>query len=225
MQALRETFEKILAYYQQVDPGIRQVTLAEEVQNYLLENSELIVDDETWQSYLTKWEQFFNELYPQLKSSWQQIFASFATVSPQQLWKAHDLAQNEAWIWNVLFHPVLRQQSELLVQEINKVKESPYCPICGQPPLLALADQETNGRQLVCGKCTTKWEFTPLCCPQCNNTDHQTLVYRQVAELPSWSVDVCKACGYKLRSKALHPGSEERHPWLLDTESIFLNFI
>jgi len=204
-----------------------QLELASDLerQPYLLADCRWQVENAEWQRYLEGWCSFLQQLKPEQSLQWQNIFEEFIEMDINQLWNYHPGSGEAAWVRNLVFLPLLTQQLELLQKELTERKAAEHCPVCCSPPLLAVLNGPGGARRLVCGTCTARWEYPALACPSCGNRDHETLFYRQVAELPGWQIDGCRKCGATLKVLDLRTGNQDAHPWVLDAESIALNFV
>ncbi|AVX20888.1 formate dehydrogenase formation protein [Carboxydocella sporoproducens DSM 16521] len=227
MQELVQVVKRILAFAENQPPVSLQVELAEsmEGQPFLLADCRWQADADDWRQYLLGWQAFLQELKPEKKEDWQRLFQEFLTMDINGLW-AYQPGQTEAaWVRTLIFYPILKQQKEMLKKELETKNNIAHCPLCGSIPLLAVLSGPGGARQLVCGSCTTRWDYPALACPACGNRDHETLYYRKAEELPGWQLDSCRKCGYSLKVLDLRTGKQDVHPWLLDAESIALNFV
>ena len=75
----------------------------------------------------------------------------------------------------------------------NQPWEKGYCPICGNPPMLATFEENGN-RFLFCSICGHKWHVQRLYCPYCDNKDNKTLRYFKSEEEKEYRLDVCDKC-------------------------------
>lgn len=69
-----------------------------------------------------------------------------------------------------------------------------YCPVCGEPPVMAMITPENGKRFLVCGGCGTEWAFFRMRCPFCGNDDQQRLSYLKIENDDKYRIEVCDAC-------------------------------
>ena len=75
----------------------------------------------------------------------------------------------------------------------------PYCPICGSGPSMAqlLGTEPARRRMLVCGNCGTRWRFSRMGCPFCEETDDHRLSVLSVEGERQFRIDYCDSCyGY-----------------------------
>jgi FdhE protein len=70
------------------------------------------------------------------------------------------------------------------------------CPVCGSEPKFAeLRGQELGAsRYLGCGFCGWAWPIRRLCCPFCDNKDHDRLQTLIIENHLSCKLEVCDAC-------------------------------
>lgn len=73
------------------------------------------------------------------------------------------------------------------------------CPVCGQPPGMAMHEKE-GARILECSLCSTTWQFPRLECPFCRNRDPQQLGYFYADDYPGRRVQVCERCKSYLKT-------------------------
>ena len=70
------------------------------------------------------------------------------------------------------------------------------CPVCGSEPKFAeLRGQELAAtRYLACGFCGFAWAIRRLCCPFCENKDHERLQTLIIENYLGCSLEVCDEC-------------------------------
>lgn len=89
------------------------------------------------------------------------------------------------------------------------------CPLCGGEPEFGVVTP-AGERQLVCGRCTTRWRFDPIACPFCGNDDRTALV--SFASRDSvYRVTACNGCRRYLKA---YDARQARRPFLLDVDAI-----
>lgn len=74
-----------------------------------------------------------------------------------------------------------------------------YCPICGAAPDLAILDEESGARHLVCSRCSSQWRYARLQCPFCGITDHTKLQYYP-SDDQVYRLYVCELCKHYLKT-------------------------
>lgn len=89
--------------------------------------------------------------------------------------------------------PFLQRIAEAYQQRVTfDAWTQPTCPACGTEPDFAVL-LPTGERQLVCGRCQTRWAFDPLACPYCGNTDRSRLSSLATPD-GMYRVQGCLAC-------------------------------
>lgn len=78
--------------------------------------------------------------------------------------------------------------------------ENGYCPMCGEPPAMAMIAGDAGKRSLICGACATQWPFPRTACPFCGNTDQQKLSYLFIENDDKYRIEVCDACRHYLKT-------------------------
>lgn len=98
-------------------------------------------------------------------------------------------------------HPVLEIYAEALQPLLPQEGwENGHCPMCGEPPALAMLAGDTGKRFLICGDCATRWPFPRTACPFCRNTDQEGLSYLFIENDDKYRIDVCDACRHYLKT-------------------------
>ena len=78
-----------------------------------------------------------------------------------------------------------------------------YCPLCGAWPTLAEVLGLEHTRTLRCARCGLGWRTNWLCCPYCDETDHQRLgVLRLEQPGLTYQIDVCTTCQGYLKTRS-----------------------
>ena len=67
------------------------------------------------------------------------------------------------------------------------------CPVCGGEPDLAVLDEESGARRLICSRCDTEWTFPRVQCPFCNSREPSHLSYYPTED-PQYRLGVCQEC-------------------------------
>ena len=90
--------------------------------------------------------------------------------------------------------PYLEWTSEALMPHLDQsLWRRGYCPLCGASPDLALLDEETGARHLICRRCSSQWRYARLKCPFCETTDHTNLQY-YLSDDKVYRLYVCQNC-------------------------------
>jgi FdhE protein len=93
-------------------------------------------------------------------------------------------------IYAEAFHPLL----------LKEQWENGYCPVCGEPPVMAMTAPDNGKRSLVCGGCATKWPFSRITCPFCGNTDQDRLSYLYLEHDDKYRIEVCDVCRHYIKT-------------------------
>lgn len=95
--------------------------------------------------------------------------------------------------------PFLERTAEMLQQRVGfEAWRRPTCPVCAAQPEFAIVQSDAE-RQLVCGRCHTRWIFDPVACPYCGNTD-RTRLSTFATEDGVYRVQTCGACGRYIKA-------------------------
>ena len=73
------------------------------------------------------------------------------------------------------------------------------CPICGGAPDLALFDDESGARHLICSRCDSQWLYSRTRCPFCITSDPTSLSYYP-SEDEKYRLYVCQNCHRYLKT-------------------------
>ena len=76
------------------------------------------------------------------------------------------------------------------------------CPLCGALPVLGILRPEGDGakRSLLCGFCSTEWNYRRLLCPHCNESDETKLPVFIADQFPHIRTETCDTCRTYLRT-------------------------
>lgn len=99
------------------------------------------------------------------------------------------------------FNAVLSQQAAPPAAA-STVQFTCICPACRRPPLLAILRPEGDGgkRSLLCGRCSTEWEFRRLLCPHCGEENQSKLAVYTTEAFPHVRVEACDSCRRYLKT-------------------------
>lgn len=77
-----------------------------------------------------------------------------------------------------------------------------HCPFCGSKPHLAVLRPEGDGgkRSLMCGLCSTEWNFRRVVCPNCGEQNKDHLPIFVAKEFDYVRVDACDTCRTYIKS-------------------------
>ncbi len=100
-----------------------------------------------------------------------------------------------------ILNPVLEIYAESYHPLLSKAGwENGYCPMCGEPPMMALIAGENGKRFLICGACATRWPFPRTVCPFCGNDDQRQLSYLFMENDNKYRIEVCDVCRQYLKA-------------------------
>jgi formate dehydrogenase maturation protein FdhE len=89
------------------------------------------------------------------------------------------------------------------------------CPLCaGEPEFAEITPAAT--RLLICGRCTARWEFDPLACPFCSNTDRGRIKSFAGAG-GQYRIYACDACGKYIKA---FDGRRSSRPVMLSVDLV-----
>jgi formate dehydrogenase maturation protein FdhE len=78
----------------------------------------------------------------------------------------------------------------------------PRCPACGGAPVVGVLREEGHGarRRLVCGLCSTEWDYLRVVCVKCGEQRFESLPVFSAEQLPCAHVDACDTCRSYLKT-------------------------
>lgn len=99
-----------------------------------------------------------------------------------------------------------------------------YCPTCGALPAMAQLISFDNGRMrlLCCGYCSTRWHYSRVQCPFCENPDDRRLGHLSLEGEAVLRIDSCEECGGYLKT---YNGEGSEALFLADWTSLHLDII
>ena len=99
-----------------------------------------------------------------------------------------------------------------------------YCPICGTPPAMAQLVGSDPGRLrfLSCGCCGTRWRFSRVGCPFCQNANDHRLSALTIEGEKYLRIDYCQSCQAYLKT---YDGVGSESLLLADWTSLHLDII
>lgn len=78
-------------------------------------------------------------------------------------------------VFTLAVRPFLSRCAEAVQQRPElRLWQHPYCPLCGGEPELAVITPAAE-RHLICSRCSLHWNFEPLTCPFCRNSDRSQI--------------------------------------------------
>jgi FdhE protein len=99
-----------------------------------------------------------------------------------------------------------------------------YCPTCGSLPAMGQLVGIEHGRRrlLSCGCCSTRWQFSRMGCPFCENVDNHRVLALAIEGEKSIRIDYCQACKAYLKT---YDGKGNEPLFLADWTSLHLDVI
>jgi FdhE protein len=86
----------------------------------------------------------------------------------------------------------------------NAPKSPSRCSFCAGRPLVSVLREDRNAetvrRTLICGLCSTEWDFARVLCPACDEENPEKLPRYTAQEIPWMRVEACDSCGKYLKS-------------------------
>jgi len=159
-----------------------------------------------FQALGVEWEQFKNlwhqadEIARRVRCDWADGTVPVSEPTVVQAWYEGDADapdERHAFLITAALAPFLQRAAERVRPHIRQdLWRRGTCPVCGGRPDLAVLDQESGARHLLCSRCDTQWAFSRLECPFCDNRDAEQLAY-YVGDQPGYRLYVCEVCrGY-----------------------------
>src|SRR6185369_16205427 len=93
--------------------------------------------------------------------------------------------------------PFLSRCAEVLTQRTT-IASNAKCPFCGWEPEFAVIMQ-SGERQLICGRCSGQWPFSPVACPFCPNDDREQITSFATRD-GRYRVSACDVCKRYLKA-------------------------
>ena len=104
----------------------------------------------------------------------------------------------------VLVRAMLQPFAENLAcrEEIRCELAGNTCPFCGELPQVGVLRPEGEGakRSLICGLCSTEWQFRRMLCPKCGEETVDKLPVYIAEDFQHVRVEACDTCRTYLKS-------------------------
>jgi FdhE protein len=94
--------------------------------------------------------------------------------------------------------PFLSRCAEVLQRADLSAWTHGFCPLCGGEPDFSVITPAAE-RHLICGRCSLHWNFAPLTCPHCNNSD-RTRITSFATPDGHYRVYACDVCHRYLKA-------------------------
>lgn len=97
--------------------------------------------------------------------------------------------------------PYLELCSEYFTKKLkNGSWRRATCPICGNPPSMALLQEDLNERIMWCHLCDTEWTYVDKVCPFCGNSELKSIKHIFPPVNSPHRIDACDKCGYFIKT-------------------------
>jgi hypothetical protein len=106
---------------------------------------------------------------------------------------------------------LMHAADEILPQLDLSRWQNEYCPICGGWPNLALLQDKTGARRLLCSRCDSTWGYSRIGCPYCRSQEKQTYY---LGDDQVYRLYVCPDCERYLKTVDLREVYRDVHPVL-----------
>ena len=101
-------------------------------------------------------------------------------------------------VLGLAMRPFLSRCAEVLQRADLSAWTHGFCPLCGGEPDFAVITPAAE-RHLICSRCTLHWNFAPLTCPHCNNSD-RTRITSFATPDGQYRVYACDVCHRYLKA-------------------------
>ena len=97
--------------------------------------------------------------------------------------------------------PYLELCAEFFNKKVTKINwNKPFCPICGNPPTMAIVNEKKSKRDLWCRFCDTSWSFFETVCPFCSSKDFSTQKIIFYSNKKPVRIDACDNCNNYIKT-------------------------
>lgn len=120
--------------------------------------------------------------------------------------------------------PYLQKAAEELKDVIADKTHTSGCPVCGEPPRLAVINKQGK-KEITCPRCHYSWEVKKISCAHCGTDNHEELKILKVEDDERAEIHACMSCkGY---TKVIYKMKLMRVPVpeLLDLQFLHLDYI
>jgi FdhE protein len=101
-------------------------------------------------------------------------------------------------VLGLAMRPFLSRCAEVLQRADLSAWKHGFCPLCGGEPDFSVITPAAE-RHLICSRCTLHWNFAPLTCPHCNNSD-RTRITSFATPDGQYRVYACDVCHRYLKA-------------------------
>ena len=101
-------------------------------------------------------------------------------------------------VLGLAMRPFLSRCAEVLQRADLTAWTHGFCPLCGGEPDFAVITPAAE-RHLICGRCSLHWNFAPLTCPHCSNSDRSRITSFATPD-GQYRVYACDVCQRYLKA-------------------------
>jgi len=119
---------------------------------------------------------------------------------------------------------------ELCAEFFNKklaqfIWNQPVCPICGNPPSMAIVNEKKSQRHLWCRFCDTNWSFYEMVCPFCLNPEanSQKIIFH--SDRKPIRIDACDKCNNYIKTIDELISQQNMHISVKNVETFYLDLL
>ncbi|WP_338471095.1 formate dehydrogenase accessory protein FdhE [Niallia sp. XMNu-256] len=144
-------------------------------------------------------------------------FADYAKEHGLPEWLPLFLAENA-------LRPFIQKAAQEVSEQIPKKAHKGSCPVCGEPPRLAVLNK-IGKKEVTCSRCHFAWEEKKISCAHCGTEEPGQVVVIRVEEDDSAEIYACKSCNGYTKVIDTRKLLKVATPELLDLKSIHLDYM
>jgi len=125
------------------------------------------------------------------EDEWAEMLSQFWSIPDSRA----DLKPAERLVSWIFLKPYAEYLADNTVRSpLNHMPST--CPLCGCPPAVGVLRPEGDGgkRSLICGLCSTEWDYRRIICPACGEEEVQKLAVYTAEEFRHLRVETCDTC-------------------------------
>jgi FdhE protein len=103
--------------------------------------------------------------------------------------------------------------------------KQPFCPICGNPPSMAIVNEKKSQRNLWCRCCDTVWSFYEMVCPFCLNPDSNSQKIIFHSDRKPIRIDACDKCNNYIKTIDELISQQNMHISVKNVETFYLDLL
>jgi FdhE protein len=120
--------------------------------------------------------------------------------------------------------PYLQKAAAELTDVIKDQAHTNGCPVCGEPPRLAVVNKQGK-KEILCPRCHYSWGIKKISCAYCGTDNHEHIRILQVEGDERAEIHACKSCKGYTKVVYIMKLMKVPVPELLDLQFIHLDFI